>query len=586
MKHSTLFLCCLSFLVSITNCLATTPYIAFRSQSNNGMRSLCERRIPFGDYESPSSMLGITFMYQQSWKPDQIRNCLFGSPCHIPIQGSRFNNGTRAPEAWLADYFGLSTDFASVISYKPKVKNIITEFSGWWSCNRTEMFVDFQLPLIHTTTNLHLCEDIEHAGTLSYGNGYFTESLIANDDLLQTAQQFFEQQGTPNLGSETIFHPLTSSRFSFNQNCCSHDNKKTRLSDTIIRVGRDFVLCDNGCLSPYVRLSAPTGNKPNGIWLFEAIVGNGGHWGLGAGTQAQYCIWQHESCDYALYAYADTYAQHLFTTQQKRSFDLKNKSNSRYMLAQRLSTERQNPQLSGASDAGVEFANEYTSVSNLTYGCVNVSAAIEGEITARLTGHSNSWQVSLGYNFWARSHEKIAYKQLPCQLTCPWALKGDAQVIGFRITDSAPVHLAAVQNNATITNGTNNFPDGINGVASEQNPGIINPVPATTGAGVIVTALPFAVLGQTNTSNPVSTITLCDINMQGTRGISNSIFGYVAYAPSCYNNIAPRIELGGQAEFGSSSCHTKSASRAEPCSSSTKCALSTWAIWTTIALGF
>lgn len=546
----------------------TASYQALRSQSNNATRQLCQRRTPFGTFQTQPDSCGITFMYQQSRNPQAIARCLF--PCQtvcddsqLLIEGSRFNNGTRNPQAWLADYFGLATDFSSTLSFKPRIRNAIVEFAAWYSCCNTGFFIDIELPLVHTRTDLHMQESDLAEGSLSYGDGYFAEQLIPWANLLHTSSSFFQNQQVPNLGSEVVFHPLTSSKFLFCKGCST-----TRLSDGILRIGYDAVFDDSGRVSPYVRLSAPAGNKPQGIWVLEPLVGTGGHWGLGAGITGQACVWEKESCASALYMQIDAYAQHLFTTVQKRAFDLCNKPNSRYMLAQKLTTQRGTPQLSGASDAGVEFANEFAPIANLTYGCVRVSSTIEGEITAQCTGHYHDWQASIGYNFWARSKEKITYKCAPALATSLWALKGDAQVIGFRSTDNDPIRLAAIEQNATITQGTNNFPNGINGIDPEQNPGITNPIPATTGAGIVVTALPFGGLGQTRSSNPTDVLTLCDIDLHGSQGLSHSLFAYLAYQPFCRKRVTGYVELGGQVEFG------------------TQCALSTWGVWTTVAVGF
>lgn len=565
---------------------ATVPYIAVRSQSNNDARALYEQRIPYGDYATAPTVLGVTVMYQQSRANTHINQCLFGADLmcgnSILIQGSHVNNGARDEQAWFADYFGLPTDFSSVVSYNPSVKNVIAELGGWYT--RKGFFIDFQLPIVHTTARLHACESVQQDGELGYTEGYFTPDAVDSMNLLTSAQQFFQQEAAPVLGNDVVSNPLQVSKWIFANSTCHDMQKQTRVADIIVRLGYDALAKERAYLKAYARVSAPAGNKPEGIVLFEPIVGNGGLWGLGAGFSGQLDVWHRNACNAALSLFVDAYAQHLFKARQKRSFDLVAKPNSRYMLAQKLGPVRQDPSLSGPSDAGVEFQNEYAPVANLTYGCVNVSVAVEGEITARLTGFLGSWQTAVGYNFWGRSREHISYASLPCALQDgTWAIKGDAQVIGFRITDNDPVRLAAVQN-ADIHKGTNNFPTGFDGFEPEQNPGVVNRVLATTGAGIDVVALPFAALGETNTSNPVPTLGICDVDLRGTSGISNSIFGYIAYAPvnTCWC-VEPRVEVGGQAEFGGSSCgSTKSSS----CSSHQRCALSTWGVWVTLGVGF
>lgn len=565
---------------------ATVSYIALRSQSNNDARALYERRVPYGEYATKDTELGLTVMYEQSRANTRINQCLFGADLvcgdSILIQGSHVNNGARDEQAWLADYFGLPTDFSSGVSYNPIVKNVIAELGGWYT--HKCFFIDFQLPIVHTTARLNACESQQQVGELGYTEGYFTPDAVDSMNLLSSAQQFFQQEAAPALGNDVIFHPLHVSKWIFANSSCHDTQKQTRLADVIVRLGYDILVMPRACLKAYGRVSAPAGNKPEGIVLFEPIVGNGGLWGLGAGVGGQLCAWHNHACNAALSLFLDAYAQHLFKAKQKRSFDLVAKPNSRYMLAQKLGSVRQDPSLSGSSNAGVEFQNEYAPVANLTYGCVNVSVAVEGEITARLTGFRGSWQTAVGYNFWGRTAEKICYASTPCALqNATWALKGDAQVVGFRITDNDPVRLAAVQN-ADIHNGTNNFPTGFDGFEPEQNPGVVNRVAATTGAGIDVVALPFAALGETNTSNPAPTLSVCDVALRGTSGISNSIFGYIAYAPvdTCWC-VEPRVELGGQAEFGGSSCGSTESSA---CSSHQRCALSTWGVWVTLGVGF
>lgn len=569
-----------------THLQATVPYIGLRSQSSNDTRTLYERRISSGDYITARRELGVTAMYQKSRATAAINRCLFGSDLFcddtILIQGSHFNDGARNEQAWLADYFGLPTDFAGQVSFNPTVKNSIVELGGWYACEDNGFFIDFQMPIVHTVAQLDACEVLQNTGELGYIDGYFAPDAVDTMHLLSSAQQFFEQQVTPNLGNGTIFRPLLTSRWLFAHDSCNSAQKQTQLSDVIIRVGYDALTTDNGGLRVYARVSAPAGNRPDGIFLFEPVVGNGGLWGVGGGISGEWSFFNAQRCDASGYFFIDGYAQHLFKGKQKCSFDLVGKPNSRYMLAQKLGAIRQEPSLSGASDAGIEFQNEYAPVANLTYGCINVSAAIEGELTARVVGFCGAWQAAVGYNLWGRSAEKISYRSTPCALQDGlWALKGDAQVIGFRITDNEPVHLAAVQN-ADIHGGTNRFPTGFDGLESEQNPGVVNRVAATTGAGIDVVALPFAIVGQTNSSNPAPTIGLCDVALRGTSGLSNSIFGYLAYAPTCTcSRVEPRVEVGAQAEFGASSC-----AQTESSCGSQRCSLSTWGVWATVALGF
>src|SRR5439155_22909154 len=130
----------------------------------------------------------------------------------------------------------------------------------------------------------------------------------------------------------------------------------------------------------------------------------------------------------------------LFNAHQCRVFDLCGKPNSRYMLASKLTTQTNG--LDGNTVTGTlgstnvqtasnyQFDNQFAPVANLTRRNVCVSVAVQGDVAAKFAynnGCGFSWD--LGYNFWARSCEKICLKS--CGANDPlngntWVLKGDS----------------------------------------------------------------------------------------------------------------------------------------------------------------
>src|SRR6185436_1681238 len=119
----------------------------------------------------------------------------------------------------------------------------------------------------------------------------------------------------------------------------------------------------------------PTGNKPEGEFLFEPIVGNGHHWTLGVGFNAHAMLWRSECDDSCFGFYLDANITHLFSTCQRRAFDLCTPgANSRYMLAQKLGTNTQELN-GGSSTSDSQFINIFAPVANLTTSKVNVSAS-------------------------------------------------------------------------------------------------------------------------------------------------------------------------------------------------------------------
>jgi hypothetical protein len=279
---------------------------------------------------------------------------------------------------------------------------------------------------------------------------------------------------------------------------------KTALAEIQMVLGYNFFQCDNYHFGLNFRVYAPTGNRPNGELLFQPIVGNGKHWEVGGGLTTHYTFWQSECGDRSFGFYCDANFTHLCRAHQRRSFDLKCKPNSRYMLAEEMGSKvidlfaSPNPGVqSNAIAPSQQFKSLFVPVANLTTLKVNVSSSVQADIVALFNYYHNGLSIDVGYNFWARTCEKI---KLRCDCinrfqTDSWALKGDSHVIGFDVAQNRAIPLSATQtgaanNNggATINSGTNNFigpnPDagGINGIRPTRNPGVDNPAFAQTTA--------------------------------------------------------------------------------------------------------
>ena len=215
------------------------------------------------------------------------------------------------------------------------------------------------------------------------------------------ALQFFTGN-VPNLSPDVIFDPLVYGQFS----CTS--TTLTRLSDIECAFGKNFWCDPDYLFGISARASIPTGNKPKSMYVLEPIVGSGGFWKIGLGVNGQALVWHDEETKRSFGFYLDAHLNHFISTTQRRTFDLCGKPGSRYMLAQKLGTERQTPQLIGASDAGVEFQNEFTSVANLTTASVNVSVAIEADVALKFGYYAHNWNCDIGYDFYGRSCEKLS----------------------------------------------------------------------------------------------------------------------------------------------------------------------------------
>ncbi len=588
----------LFFLLLVRVCsVQGNPFYDFRSQSVNLARDVAGRQLFMADCGDGSmrGFMTLTPAYTQSFRGDKIAACLFGNtvntdctPGVIRVQGSLVDR--RDPLAWLADYFGLPTDFDGSLFVNPQIKTFLLDFGGYVALDNLlqGLYVWVHAPLVCTQWDLNLCER-SSKGVAGYPAGYFnaiatgTEQAYRgadNNELLSCALDFLGRKQVPNLGPDTRMHPLCCSRLSN----ADHARKKIGIADLLATVGWNFVCAPDYHMGITLHLSAPAGNKPDPDFLFDPIIGSGGHWKLGAGAHMHVALWRNEQDTAELGFYLDGYGQHLFNATQKRCFDLCGKQNSRYMLASRLGSEQATPSLVAPCNTGLSFQNEYAPVAFLTATQVNVSVAVEGDFVATLVHRYKGANFTLGYNYWVRTCDRIYQKNRCCPLRLEserWALKGDAQMIGFEEFTNNPVRLAATESNATITTGTNLFTDS----TSRANNGIDHPCAAMTEAENVVD-LPNSV-SETKSSNPPVLLTYSDVNFSGTQGSSNKIFAHIEYAWDWCDKLSGHLGIGGEVEFTNQDlcqddCNVGCKKVCNGCAkpgSCEFCALNQWGLW-------
>lgn len=576
------------------------PYLSFRSVSENAARELVgwQTQINKADMKTCYGLFTITPEYLRSFQARHIAELLFcGSlverTCNFPnlafkVQGSKVLN--RDQQAWLADYFYLPTDFESTININPKIDTFLVDFNLYVGFDTwvPGLFFRAHAPMTNTRWDLRFCEGNITSGINGYDPGYFNDTFITNtaaqtiigiprNDLLNNFEQFIFGQKSIT-GIPTInYEPLRNARMS------SYRLTKSRLAEIQLAFGYNFLLDPNYHLGLELRGYIPTGNEPHGEFLFEPIVGNGHHAELGLGLTSHWGFWYDDCNARNLSIYLDANFTHMFKSCQRRTFDLRDKPLSRYMLAmatypptENLIADVNNVQITPES----QFKNKFTPVANLTTIPVDVSVALQADIALKLAFTSENFQWDVGYDFWYKSREKIVKRSDCCclnKLAPYWALKGDSFVFGFPqqasgAIGSSGVPLAVSQSQSTIFNGTNNWPDGIDTIAWNQNPGIDTPNgPAFNGSDLPLVTHQLAyspVWNQVYTSVKPVVITDANFDLKGaqTKGLSNKIFTHLNYTCNACSAWIPFFGIGGEVEFGKNSrCHF--------------CSLSQWGLW-------
>ena len=283
-------------------------------------------------------------------------------------------------------------------------------------------WASLDIPVVHVKNNLDLTE--------SFTNGPIAAAAVANPGFI-----------SPVTGAAT--NPVATMTQAFRQEGMLYGKingvqTKTGIADMTLKLGYDFVDQTDFYLSGYAGMVLPTGNRPQGIYMFEAIVGNNKHFGLNGGMYGQLSFenFGHNN----LWLGWSLEGEYLFQNTQKRSFDLKGRPWSRYLQVFQNEGARQAEIASGGvvgNPINVPFRT--WGINSFTQD-VKVHAGYNGSFNFNVNYIGDAWHTGLGFNTYVRQAESIKLKN-------PWIL--GPQVAGLPIYDK-PAYGAA----ATIAGAT------------------------------------------------------------------------------------------------------------------------------------
>lgn len=551
--------------------------------------------------ESLYCTYGLSLDVSSSFRPERINQCLFGediirkTACDgewkdfIVVSGSQTSN--RDPNKdWLADYFGLPTDFRSIVRFRPRVNNVVVEMQSFFGFNHVKkgLYAELFLPIVYTNWDLNIKEMVTNHGENGYAPGYFNASGVDYDNLLKSFSSYVSGRRVPQI-SDLTFQPITHGKMSL----CSQ--RAVHCAELRANLGYDHFIKDEHHVGIKMQVAAPLGNRPQGTYLFEPIVGNQHHWELGIGGTAHALVWDNPATQERADFFMDVTLNHIFRAHQRRAFDIKGKPNSRYMLAEKMTRDISNNLTGNDRKPSAQFDKEVTAIVNLTTYDIVVRTNAQADVAlyCSYTLKNNYW--TFGYNAWKRGCEHISL----CHNNFPentWAIKGDAQVYGFVIEQNSPtdlpvgtpVALSATEFKATINYGMNLPKSGVSSDSAQRtiqiqdalkNPGIDFPQPASAGNNQPLAASPnnLTLANQINTSIPPVFISCLDIdiNSASTSGFSHKIFTHFNHTITTYGRAHADIGFGSEIEFGRQAGPPPAIGNDK----SINCALSFWAVW-------
>jgi len=507
----------------------------------------------------------LTAQFDHSFGNQNIIYNLFG--CNsLVFSGSRVQS--RGQQDILADYFGLPTDFKSSVFFDPVIQNFLIDAN--WYLGYGDWYFRIHSPLVYSKWDLHLNECVEKLGMQFYPAGYMSAARLERGRLVKDVKVAFRRDAT--FGD--LQEPLYFGRIECAQT-------RTQLADIEMALG--YLFCNHEAyhVGLNLRLVAPTGNASQARFLFEPMVGNGKHWGLGFGASAHYTFYQADLEDKDWAFYIDFNLTHLFASTQVRSYDfVNNGAGSRYMLLEKFGP-RVDLVLGGADDAqGMLATNQYARLLvpaiNRTSLCSKIRINIQADLVFKLSYQDYFWNWDIGYNLWARSREILVQRN--CFESNQWAVKGDGQIYGFDDQESAH-SLNVSQSKATLHAGQGNSNINLRNLNADSpivpvfvpdanNPGMFDDLLNITAADA-QDIEPSIVIDQVAGSNPPILLQDSDINEcsgVSPRAISHKLFTNFCYQWTDSSWHVPFLGVGAEVEFGGSQL-------------SNNHAISKWGLW-------
>ncbi len=294
----------------------------------------------------------LAFEYQRSFNGKDLARGMFGSNV-LNFAGSQVANAPA--NSILADNFGLSQNFQGSIALNPVIQDFNLHFDWFIGLDEWAKGLYLQIDFNFDHQKRELQTDCGCVTTTTFGNipfpaGYMnaTTSTVAPITDIKTALGLQETFGDKKAAS-------TYGRFDF----C--DRTESGIAGLSVNLGYDFVRCDSYFLGAFFRVVAPTGSKFKPCYVFDAGIGNGKGWEVGAGISSRLELWNNNDCQ-KLTAMLDGYVTSVLKHNVQRTFDLASTNTA-------LRVDYTNCNTGCNNSCNIASCNTGCSVANCSTGC-------------------------------------------------------------------------------------------------------------------------------------------------------------------------------------------------------------------------
>lgn len=358
--------------------------------ANIARELLMEGHVTSTDFDGFYSFFSATGVYQRAWNQSDdhgIGAFPFWSGTNQMTVGT--NDGLSSLDAY---QFGLgSVTNPGSITLNPIVYQGGSDFLLYFgaSINDPGMFIKLKAPLAIIAINPQLTE-VDATPAANYPAGALQVSTSPINDPATTMTQAFrgsQLNGQNSNGSD--FLPMQFGLIDGVQ------KSGAQFGDIEMTLGYNFVCNEDYVFGLGLRASAPSANKPNGIYMLQPLLGRGGSWGIGTYIDGKAKLWENHTNQSIHFNLMATILHLVKTTSSIRSYDLTaNGPGSKYLLV--------------ADYNGGTYQDSIQNLINISTLPTSSSLSAEGNVAISLSYISNGWAADFGYEFWGRTSETLS----------------------------------------------------------------------------------------------------------------------------------------------------------------------------------
>lgn len=454
--------------------------------------------------------LSLAIEWQQSTEADRLGSWFFFNGTNTMSYGPNWTPANYGEVD--VNSLNFATTASGNITANPRVQNLIADLELYLGLDEfvEGLYVRFGVPVNYVRTDMRLVDTVTTAATSVFHWGDFSSNTTTADTVPYT------NLATAWVGDKTVGDMVARTIGNINGR-----RSETSVAGLPIEIGYEFLRRESGHLGLGLLFVAPTGNTPNGNYLFEAVSGANGCWQVGGTVNGAYELWNN-SDNSNLSVYLDAEITHLGRHNQKRILGLQNLRSGSTNGSTTPSAGASWIMLKKFTTSTNTYAGQLIPAANLLGLVTKIGNAVMGDVALSLKYRWDNYAVAVGYNFWGRSKETATARE---------------ESVFASTTVSYAIKEATGNTNAT-GNATTNMTSGASTTAATKAQSNISSM------GTTVSDIGAATANYLTDAD----VTVCPTLHPA--AMSNKVFGSFEYNWAD-NEWAPYLLVGGSYEIGS-----------------------------------